>query len=301
MERDLGARIGGIEKVLCHIAEMMPCLALTQVADAGDSGDSSKGEHANPLKVILKNTKKPKPVCRICLQRKWRLPFFQLLHDIRVGHLMNLKYYVSPYDLFADTGEQIILNDNNVPRSLGMNVSVTIEGTALMYKLPIAPLISGSHPVDNKGTPSFTSVNSANSVDFPACFFLKFPRPIPVSREFIQKIQNCTGIPVMDSIPQFVPLYELITQFELSKDDDSIPLNHNMRFYASLPGQQHCYFLNKDAPLPDGRCLQGMLLSKIPFVHPGQVPPILDFIRNQVAYNSLIGSCVKRTILKERK
>ncbi|XP_039372183.1 mediator of RNA polymerase II transcription subunit 1 isoform X1 [Mauremys reevesii] len=216
------------------------------------------------------------------------------------GHLMNLKYYVSPYDLFEEgTGAPIILHENNVPRSLGMNASITIEGTLAMYKLPIAPLIMGSHPVDNKGTPSFSSVTSANSVDLPACFFLKFPRPIPVSRAFIQKLQSCTGIPLFDTPPTFVPLYELITQFELSKETDSVPLNHNMRFYAALPGQQHCYFLNKDAPLPDGRSLQGTLISKITFQHPGRVPLILNLIRHQVAYNTLIGSCVKRTVLKE--
>ncbi|XP_024065794.1 mediator of RNA polymerase II transcription subunit 1 isoform X2 [Terrapene carolina triunguis] len=216
------------------------------------------------------------------------------------GHLMNLKYYVSPYDLFEEgTGAPIILHENNVPRSLGMNAAITIEGTLAMYKLPIAPLIMGSHPVDNKGTPSFSSVTSANSVDLPACFFLKFPRPIPVSRAFIQKLQNCTGIPLFDTPPTFVPLYELITQFELSKETDSVPLNHNMRFYAALPGQQHCYFLNKDAPLPDGRSLQGTLISKITFQHPGRVPLILNLIRHQVAYNTLIGSCVKRTVLKE--
>ncbi|XP_008942605.1 PREDICTED: mediator of RNA polymerase II transcription subunit 1 [Merops nubicus] len=216
------------------------------------------------------------------------------------GLLMNLKYYVSPYDLFEDgTGAPVILHENNVPRSLGMNVSVTVEGTMAMYKLPIAPLIMGSHPVDSKGTPSFSSITSANSVDLPACFFLKFPRPIPVSRAFIQKLQGCTGIPLFDSPPTFVPLYELITQFELSKEADPLPLNHNMRFYAALPGQQHCYFLNKDAPLPDGRSLQGTLLSKIAFQHPGRVPLILNLIRHQVAYNTLIGSCVKRTLLKE--
>uniref|UniRef100_A0A8C8ATR2 Mediator of RNA polymerase II transcription subunit 1 n=1 Tax=Otus sunia TaxID=257818 RepID=A0A8C8ATR2_9STRI len=186
-----------------------------------------------------------------------------------------------------------------VPRSLGMNVSVTVEGTMAMYKLPIAPLIMGSHPVDSKGTPSFSSITSANSVDLPACFFLKFPRPIPVSRAFIQKLQGCTGIPLFDTPPTFVPLYELITQFELSKEADPLPLNHNMRFYAALPGQQHCYFLNKDAPLPDGRSLQGTLISKIAFQHPGRVPLILSLIRHQVAYNTLIGSCVKRTVLKE--
>ncbi|XP_062364237.1 mediator of RNA polymerase II transcription subunit 1 [Cinclus cinclus] len=216
------------------------------------------------------------------------------------GLLMNLKYYVSPYDLFEDgTGAPMVLHENNVPRSLGMNVSVTVEGTMAMHKLPIAPLIMGSHPVDSKGTPSFSSITSANSVDLPACFFLKFPRPIPVSRAFIQKLQSCTGIPLFDTAPMFVPLYELITQFELSKEADPLPLNHNMRFYAALPGQQHCYFLNKDAPLPDGRSLQGTLISKIAFQHPGRVPLILNLIRHQVAYNTLIGSCVKRTVLKE--
>ncbi|XP_054657599.1 mediator of RNA polymerase II transcription subunit 1 isoform X4 [Grus americana] len=216
------------------------------------------------------------------------------------GLLMNLKYYVSPYDLFEDgTGAPVILHENNVPRSLGMNVSVTVEGTMTMYKLPIAPLIMGSHPVDSKGTPSFSSITSANSVDLPACFFLKFPRPVPVSRAFIQKLQGCTGIPLFDTPPTFVPLYELITQFELSKEADPLPLIHNMRFYAALPGQQHCYFLNKDAPLPDGRSLQGTLISKIAFQHPGRVPLILNLIRHQVAYNTLIGSCVKRTVLKE--
>ncbi|XP_068023196.1 mediator of RNA polymerase II transcription subunit 1 [Melanerpes formicivorus] len=216
------------------------------------------------------------------------------------GLLMNLKYYVSPYDLFEDgTGAPVVLHENNVPRCLGMNAAVTVEGTLAMYKLPIAPLIMGSHPVDSKGTPSFSSITSANSVDLPACFFLKFPRPLPVSRACIQKLQACTGIPLFDTPPTFVPLYELITQFELSKEAEPGPLNHNMHFYAALPGQQHCYFLNKDAPLPDGRSLQGTLLSKIAFQHPGRVPLILNLIRHQVAYNTLIGSCVKRTVLKE--
>ncbi|GAB1296766.1 Mediator of RNA polymerase II transcription subunit 1 [Apodemus speciosus] len=248
------------------------------------------------------------------------------------GHLMNMKYYASPSDLLDDkTASPIILHEKNVPRSLGMNASVTIEGTSAMYKLPIAPLVMGSHPADNK---CFTS---ANSVDLPACFFLKFPQPIPVSKAFVQKLQNCTGIPLFETPPTYLPLYELITQFELSKDPDPLPLNHNMRFYArcprthsvdqadlelrnpsasasqvlgskacattarqqALPGQQHCYFLNKDAPLPDGQSLQGTLVSKITFQHPGRVPLILNMIRHQVAYNTLIGSCVKRTILKE--
>jgi len=34
---------------------------------------------------------------------------------------------------------------------MGVSVCVTVEGTSSVYKLPIAPLITGSHPVDNKG------------------------------------------------------------------------------------------------------------------------------------------------------
>lgn len=68
-----------------------------------------------------------------------------------------------------------------------------------------------------------------------------------------------------------------------------------------LPDQQHCYFLNGDAPVQDGHSLQGALVSKIPFRHPAQVPLLLDIIRHQAAYNTLIGSCVKRTSIKEGK
>uniref|UniRef100_A0A2K5LS92 Mediator of RNA polymerase II transcription subunit 1 n=1 Tax=Cercocebus atys TaxID=9531 RepID=A0A2K5LS92_CERAT len=200
------------------------------------------------------------------------------------GHLMNLKYYVSPSDLLDDkTASPIILHENN-------------GKTLILKELKI---LFGAQVAFNFWTPSFSSITSANSVDLPACFFLKFPQPIPVSRAFVQKLQSCTGIPLFETQPTYAPLYELITQFELSKDPDPIPLNHNMRFYAALPGQQHCYFLNKDAPLPDGRSLQGTLVSKITFQHPGRVPLILNLIRHQVAYNTLIGSCVKRTILKE--
>lgn len=70
-------------------------------------------------------------------------------------------------------------------------------------------------------------------------------------------------------------------------------------FIKSLPGQQHCYFLNGDAPVQDGKSLQGALVSKIPFRHPAHVPALLDIIRHQAAYNTLIGSCVKKTYIKE--
>ncbi|ROL47992.1 Mediator of RNA polymerase II transcription subunit 1 [Anabarilius grahami] len=183
------------------------------------------------------------------------------------GHLVSLQCYVSPDDIFEEgTGAQLNFTDVNIPRTLGVSVSVTVEGTTSVYKLPIAPLITGSHPVDNKGVPMLLE-----------------------------------SIPVFETAPTLSPLYDLIIKSQLHEDGGatSPALAQTMRFYASLPGQQHCYFLNGDAPVQDGRCLQGALVSKIPFRHPAQVPALLDIIRHQAAYNTLIGSCVKKTHIKE--
>lgn len=219
------------------------------------------------------------------------------------GHLVTLQCYVSPYDIFEEgTGSLLNSTDSAVPRSLGVSVSVTIEGTSAIFKLPIAPLITGSHPVDNKGTPSFSNVSNSNCVDLPACFFLKMNQPMPFSLSFIQKMGNATSIPVFESPPKLSPLYQLIVQSQLQLIEEGSappPLPHSMHFYSVLPDQQHCYFLNGDAPVQDGHCLQGVLVSKIPFRHPAQVPLLLDIIRHQAAYNTLIGSCVKQTSLKE--
>ncbi|XP_061765670.1 mediator of RNA polymerase II transcription subunit 1 isoform X2 [Nerophis ophidion] len=219
------------------------------------------------------------------------------------GHLVSLQCYVSPYDIFEEVmGVHPNLTDANVPRSLGVSVSVTIEGTPNTCKLPIAPLITGSHPVDNKGTPSFSTANNSNCVDLPACFFLKMDRPMPFSLSFIQRLGNATGIPVFESTPSLSTLYQLIVQSQLQPMEEgstTLPPSHNMHFYSVLPDQQHCYFLNGDAPVQDGHSLQGALVTKIPFRHPAQVPLLLDIIRHQAAFNTLIGSCVKRASIKE--
>uniref|UniRef100_A0A3Q3F029 Mediator of RNA polymerase II transcription subunit 1 n=1 Tax=Labrus bergylta TaxID=56723 RepID=A0A3Q3F029_9LABR len=216
------------------------------------------------------------------------------------GHLVTLQCYRSDFLLLSLCVDTWIIFV--VPRSLGVSVSVTIEGTSAVYKLPIAPLITGSHPLDNKGTPSFSNVTNSNCVDLPACFFLKMNRPMPFSLSFIQRMGNATSIPVFESSPSLSPLYQLIVQSQrqLLEEGSSTPLlPQNMHFYSVLPDQQHCYFLNGDAPVQDGHSLQGTLVSKIPFRHPAQVPTLLDIIRHQAAYNNLIGSCVKRTSIKE--
>ncbi|XDV44762.1 hypothetical protein PO909_013002 [Leuciscus waleckii] len=146
------------------------------------------------------------------------------------GHLVSLQCYVSPNDIFEEgTGAQLNFTDVN-----SVSVSVTVEGTTSVYKLPIAPLITGSHPVDNKGTPSFSSVTNSNCVDLPACFFLKMNCLMPFSALYIKKMGSSTGIPVFETAPTLSPLYDLIIKSQLHEDGGASPpaLAQTMRFYA---------------------------------------------------------------------
>ena len=55
----------------------------------------------------------------------------------------------------------------------------------------------------------------------------------------------------------------------------------------NLPEQQHCYFMT------DSRHLDAVLVSNIPFTHPGHVPQILVYLRQQALFNSVISSCIR--------
>lgn len=101
-----------------------------------------------------------------------------------------------------------------------------------------------------------------------------------------------------DTYPGVTSAHSLLYNYESMYH--TVSLSNQLTFFIkSLPGQQHCYFLNGDAPVQDGKSLQGSLVSKIPFRHPAHVPALLDIIRHQAAYNTLIGSCVKKTYIKE--
>lgn len=63
-------------------------------------------------------------------------------------HLNNNLVFI----YFKVIDHYLLFLHSAVPRTLGVSVSVTVEGTTSVYKLPIAPLITGSHPVDNKGS-----------------------------------------------------------------------------------------------------------------------------------------------------
>uniref|UniRef100_A0A8C4QF86 Mediator of RNA polymerase II transcription subunit 1 n=1 Tax=Eptatretus burgeri TaxID=7764 RepID=A0A8C4QF86_EPTBU len=206
-------------------------------------------------------------------------------------YLTTLKIYVSPSDLIDETcGSTLSLTDDNVPRSLGLNVTVAVEGVNGLYRLPIVPLVMGNHAADEQGTPPFAAISTANSVELPACFVLRCQIPIPVSESTLQRISAITGITV-PVIAENSSMLGLIQQSVLGKVNESVRFG---RYHVlNLPGQQHCYFLNTVSLLHNNKEFHGSLIAKVPFVHPSHVPTILALLRQQLVFNTLLGSCIR--------
>ncbi|NXR31434.1 MED1 polymerase, partial [Zosterops hypoxanthus] len=213
----------------------------------------------------------------------------------KVGHLvpriggtpMNIEFYISPYQVLEAElhhGSQVC----------GTKTVVTVEGTDTLHKLPLSPLIVDPQAGEDSN-PAFLQLTDELSMDLPALFVLKFHQPVPMSSSSIEEIQRLTGIQI--SGLKLAPLYELIVQSTL-KEKCSEDLSTNKScFFVSLPDcPKHCYFINKGSEKSD---LTGALVSKIPFSHPKCVPGVIEILRHQVAYNTLISSCVSEKHINE--
>uniref|UniRef100_A0A669Q2U2 Mediator of RNA polymerase II transcription subunit 1 n=1 Tax=Phasianus colchicus TaxID=9054 RepID=A0A669Q2U2_PHACC len=218
----------------------------------------------------------------------------EVLHG-KVGHLvprtggtpMNIEFYISPY--------QILEAELN-PGSLvcGTKAVVTVEGTDSLHKLPLSPLLVDSQAGED-GSPTFLPLTNELSMDLSAYFLLKFHQPIPLSLSNIEEIQMLTGIQI--TALKLSPLYELIIQSALKEKCSEDLSTHKSCFIVSLPDcPKHCYFINKGSEKSN---LAGALVNKIPFTHPKCVPAVIEILRHQVAYNSLISSCVSDKCINE--
>ncbi|NWS18120.1 MED1 polymerase, partial [Pachyramphus minor] len=233
----------------------------------------------------------------------------EILHG-KVGHLvprtggtpMNIEFYISPYQILEaelNPGSQVC----------GTKTVVTVEGTDMLHKLPLSPLIVVPQSGEDSN-PAFLQLTDELSMDLPALFVLKFHQPVPMSSSSIEDIQRLTGIRnlidnkknhlvsgIQISGLKLAPLYELIVQSALKeKCSEDLSTNESC-FFLSLPDcPKHCYFINKGSEKSD---LAGALVSKIPFSHPKCVPGVIEILRDQVAYNTLISSCVSDKHINE--
>ncbi|NWQ85950.1 MED1 polymerase, partial [Burhinus bistriatus] len=233
----------------------------------------------------------------------------EVLHG-KVGHLvprtggipMNIEFYISPY--------QILEELNPGSQVCGTKTVVTVEGTDTLHKLPLSPLFVDSQ-AGEEGHLAFLPLTDELSMDLPAVFVLKFHQPIPMSSSSIEEIQRLTGIHDLNINKKknhlvsgiqitglkLAPLYELIVQSTLKEKRSEVLSTHKSCFFVSLPDcPKHCYFINKGSEKSD---LAGALVSKIPFSHPKCVPGVIEILRHQVAYNSLISSCVSEKHINE--
>ncbi|NWS72452.1 MED1 polymerase, partial [Crotophaga sulcirostris] len=228
----------------------------------------------------------------------------------KVGHLvprtggtpMNIEFYISPYQILEaelNPGSQVC----------GTKTVVSVEGTDMLHRLPLSPLFVDPQAGED-GNLAFLPLSDELSMDLSAFFVLKFHQPIPMSSVSIEEIQRLTGIHNLNANKKnhllsgiqitgltFAPLYELIVQCTLKEKCSEDLSTHKSRFFVSLPDcPKHCYFVNKRSENSD---LVGALVSKIPFSHPKCVPGVIEILRHQVAYNSLISSCVSEKHINE--
>ncbi|NXW84772.1 MED1 polymerase, partial [Alopecoenas beccarii] len=227
----------------------------------------------------------------------------EVLHG-KVGHLVprtggtltNIEFYISPYQVLEaelNPGSQVC----------GTKAVVTVEGTDTLHKLPLSPLLVDSQAGED-GNPAFLPLTDELSMDLPAFFVLKFYQPIPMSLSNIEEIQRLTGmfslilrLRIQITGLKVAPLYELIVQSTLKEKCSEDLSTHKSCFFVSLPDcPKHCYFINKGSEKSD---LAGASVSKIPFSHPKCVPGVIEILRHQVVYNTLISSCVSDKHINE--
>ncbi|KOX68963.1 Mediator of RNA polymerase II transcription subunit 1 [Melipona quadrifasciata] len=207
-----------------------------------------------------------------------------ILERRRGGHAMKLTYFVSPYDLIDQENRtcDALNSEIVIKRKIGHSVTVCMEGSTA-HKLPTSSIITVNRSPTGKSTPSYAPLTGTNSSVLPACFVLKLAKKMPMCMELVRRIQKVTELECGDiSAPH--PLLSLIIQYA---SEGQLDCRNNRGLYATLPDQQHCYFMTEN------KNMEGVLVCSIPFTHPAHVPQILVYLRQQALFNTLIASCVR--------
>jgi len=223
------------------------------------------------------------------VSQHWELQ--HLIHTSGLGLLqpraggipMRLTYFLPPYHLLdPDTGTLLpCTRETVVGGKKGLVARVGLHTSPTPYLLPLTTLLS----VNKEQLP----ISQANSLPLPAHFCLTLDHPLPLSAALAKIIASITSIEWVEESKDS-PLLSLIT---LQASDGSLDPSNNRGLFVTLPDQQHCYFLTETPSLV------GQLVDMIPFRHPGQVPSIIEVLRRQATFNTLIASCVRPNSLED--
>lgn len=201
------------------------------------------------------------------------------------GCPMKLVYFVSPYDLLnkRTRSPHPMTVEAITEHGLGQSVTVCIEPHS-HRRLQTIPLMSVV-PQDGKSLPSFQALSQVNSTSLPACFTLMLARPIPVAMSVIHAIQEVTDIDVITEGEPESLLKLILAQSSGGK------LSPGSEFFVTLPDQQHAYYLRDIGESSLDQTAK--MVSRIPFTHPTNVANILNLLRQQLLFNTVISSCIR--------
>ncbi|KAL7647805.1 UNVERIFIED_CONTAM: hypothetical protein RMT77_001414 [Armadillidium vulgare] len=207
-----------------------------------------------------------------------------LLINRKGGHPVKIIYFNSPYELLDVAAQKSVSLTYETASSMDLAHYVTINIEAsTSHKLQTVSVVNIIKGNDGLKLPSISGLNSSNSVSLPAYFILRLKSPMAVSYTLACKISEVTGISCFEASSK-QPLLPLIVRLATDVQLDN---NNNKGLFVTLPDQQHCYFM------PNGSEFEGVLVHGVPFTHPTSVAHILEFLRTQALFNSLITSCVR--------
>lgn len=128
----------------------------------------------------------------------------------------------------------------------------------------------------------YSQMNATNSMLLPATFVLKLSKPTPICTNLVELIEKVTDQKI-NCNRTALPLMTMVAH--TASEGKIGPVEKGL--FVTLPDQCHCYFLS------DSTNLMGYLVTSIPFSDPQHVPKIINLLRQQALFNTIIASCVR--------
>ena len=258
---------------------------LISVYDLPDGGNMDKTRAWQALNILEHD------LMLLASGQSWVTDINQLIHKTGLGMVhsraggvhMKLRYFLPPYELLDMKNKTILpMNQETITnQNLGMCVTIALKSSKEQYLLPMSSLISS--------TGQDLPITTQNALNINAHFALVLDKPLPMSKALARQVVNETKIDWLDDSKDS-PLMALIVK---QNSKGQLDPSSNRGLFVTLPDQQHCYFLTETEDL------MGQLIEYIPFRHPNQVATIIDILRRQALFNTLVASCVRANSLED--
>ncbi|XP_008394766.1 mediator of RNA polymerase II transcription subunit 1-like isoform X2 [Poecilia reticulata] len=223
-----------------------------------------------------------------------------LINNGRVGFLMtekqdyppSLYFYISPND--CPKNSEMSLEELLELKPVVQVNQATIGVGDLTRRLQMTSLISEAPHLDTRSCPAGAALGEVSNETLPACFLLRLKTPIPVFSHIVERVGQITGVTIPDCDLQWAPLPKLLMNASASAKSPSEPLDGQEIFTVVFPeGGMHTYVVpdsSWDAPTQ-----RAALLASVPFTQPAHVSAVLELLRHQCVFNTLLRSCLTQS------